>query len=457
MILKFCGAAGIVTGSCYLVDMGDEQILVDCGLFQGPKEVTALNYQPFDFNPTDISKVVLTHAHLDHIGLIPKLVKEGFDGDIIGTPATMDLAKIILEDSAGLQVSETEQENRRRVREGLKPRQPLYDKNDARVSFRLFKKVPYNKMYPVSDQITINYRDAGHILGSAITEMFVEDEETKKIVFSGDLGQPGSPIVADPTFIETADYLIIESTYGDKLHEGIDEREQLLLKYARETYKKGGKLMIPSFALERTQELLYTIGKLVKSGEFPNEKIFLDSPLATKATRIFEEHFECYDKEMRACKNPFNFKGLVYTPEAQDSMMLNDYNKPCVIIAGSGMCTGGRIRHHFKHGLWNPRNTVLFVGYQAEGTLGRVIIDGAKQVKMMGMIVAVGADIKSIHGFSAHADYKGLLRWARGFKRKPKNTFIVHGEPGARLALKSKLESEGFKCYLPAMGEGVEI
>jgi len=454
MKLTFCGAARIVTGSCYLVQTGKTKLLVDCGMFQGSKEINKLNYEDFSFDPKEIDYVLLTHTHIDHSGLLPKLAAKGFSGDIFATPATIDLCKIMLEDSAEMQVKETEDENRRRMRDGLSPRTPLYTKEEAQAACKLFKRVAYSKTYDLQGGISFRYRDAGHIIGSAIIELFAEG---KKIVFSGDLGQWNAAIVEDPTLIEDADYLLIESTYGDRLHNDAGKNEELLLKYAKETYNKGGKLMIPSFAVERTQEVLYAINHLMKSQHFPKEPIFLDSPLAIKATDIFMKYKGDFDEQARASRDPLGLKNITYTPTVQDSMKLNNYDQPCIIIAGSGMCTGGRIRHHFRHGLWNPKNTVLFVGYQAEGTLGRYILEGAKEVRMMGMTVDVKADIRRIDGFSAHADYKGLLRWLKGFKKKPKTVFIVHGEPQATEAFKEKLEEKGFSCRVPSMKETVEL
>jgi metallo-beta-lactamase family protein len=363
----------------------------------------------------------------------------------------------MLEDSAHIQVGETEQENKRRLREGLEPRVPLYTVEDVRECFPLFKRINYSEPRKINGSISVRYLDAGHILGSAFIEMFVtENGKTKKIVFSGDVGQWNNPIIKGPTLIEEADYLLIESTYGDRLHEETD-RDKLLLQYVKEAYNKGGKLMIPSFAIDRTQELLYAMNKMIRARTFPDEKVYLDSPLAMKATRVFEKHRECFGQEVTKVPNPFEFKGLIYTEHVKDSVKLNDYNGPCVIIAGSGMCTGGRIRHHFKHGLWNKKNTVLFVGYQAEGTLGRYILEGSKKVRMMGIEVVVNADIRRIGGFSAHSDYEGLLRWAAGFKKKPKRVFVMHGEPAAAAAFKEKLEDKGFDSYVPHLGETTEL
>jgi len=455
MKLTFCGAARIVTGSCYLIEAKGMKVLVDCGMFQGTKDTTRLNYRPFLFDPKQIDYVFLTHAHIDHSGLIPKLYAQGFKGKVICTAATADLCKIMLEDSAGLQENDTERENRQRKNQGLKLRKPLYTVRDAKSCFSLFKKIDYDKFYEFG-LVKVRYRDAGHIVGSASIEMYVEG---KKIVFSGDLGQWDVPIVKNPTLIEDADYVLVESTYGDREHEDLGIRDDLLLKTVLDTYKKGGRLMIPSFAVERTQELLYSFNKLIKQGKFPKEKIFLDSPLAIKATEIFKKHAKCcFDQEaLYKYKDPFSFPQLIYTLKTQQSKDLNNYTEPCVIIAGSGMITGGRIRHHLKHGISDPKNTVLFVGYQAKGTTGRYILEGAKFVKMMGMRIPVKASIEKINSFSAHADSKELVKWIKGFKKKPLKVFVVHGEEKSSRALKMSIEKEGYKGHVPKIGEKVEI
>ncbi len=459
MKITFCGAAKIVTGSCFLVETEEDRVLVDCGMFQGRKDIVKLNFEPFMFEPRDVSHVLLTHSHIDHSGLIPKLVKSGFTGKILATGATSDLCKIMLEDSAHIQELDTEAENRRRKRAGLEPREPLYTLEHVNEAVNLFDSVEYGKRRRITPNIEVCFRDAGHILGSSIIEMAVKEggKETK-LVFSGDLGQWDAPIVRDPTIIEDADYVFIESTYGDRLHEDVVNRSEHLLRHVKETYEKGGRLLIPSFAVERTQELIFAFNKLIKKGVFPEEKIYLDSPLAIKATEVFKKHRECFDEEaLTLFEEPLTYPRLVYSLSTEDSMKLNTITGPCVIIAGSGMCNGGRIRHHFKHGLWDSKNTVLFVGYQASGTLGRVLLDGATQVKMMGMNIVVKANVKKIDSYSAHADYKELIKWAKGFSKKPKKFFVVHGEKDSSEALKLKLEQEGMACHVPGLGETVEL
>ncbi len=456
MKLSFLGAARFVTGSCYLVEANGESILVDCGMFQGRKETTRLNYKPFKFDPMKISHVFLTHAHIDHSGLIPKLVKEGFSGKIHTTSATIDLCRIMLQDSAYIQEKDTEHENRRRKKKGLAPRKPLYTQEDAENAMKFFEVIDYNKKVKINDNITVKFRDAGHIIGSASIEMFLNDDrEDKKIVFSGDIGQWNVPIVKDPTLVEDADYVLIESTYGNRLHEG-GMRDEMFLKYIKETYDKKGILMIPSFAIERTQELLYALNKFVKIKEMPDEKVFLDSPLAIKATEVFKKNRKFFDKEaLTKYGSPFSFPNLIYSMKTEDSIKLNTYDKPCVIIAGSGMCTGGRIRHHFKNHIDDPKNTVMFVGYQAGGTLGRYILEGAKKAKFMGLKKDIKADIRKVNAYSAHADYKELIKWMNGFKKKPKKVFIVHGEEDSAKALKKKLKK--YNCHIPKLYESVKI
>ena len=459
MRLTFNGAARMVTGSCYLLETDGEKILIDCGMFQGSKEINKLNYEPFDFDPKKISFLLLTHAHIDHSGLIPKLVNEGFRGRIIATPPTVDLAKIMLLDAAHVNMDDTKHENKRREREGLPPREPLFTDEDVKSSYKFFRAVGYDAPFKLNDRLLMTFRDAGHILGSAIIELWASEEGgSTKMVFSGDLGQWDTPIVCDPTIIEEADYVFVESTYGDRVHEDTGIREDLLEKEVRSAYSKGGKLMIPSFAVERTQELLYYFHRLAREGRLPAEKVFLDSPLAIDATEVFKKNRDYLSPDVRKeFKDPFTFDRLQNLKSVQDSQMMNDYDEPCVIIAGSGMCNAGRIRYHLKYNLWKPENTLLFVGYQAQGTLGRVILEGAKMVRMMGLEIAVKAKISEIESFSAHADKKQLLRWVKGFKKKPKKVFIVHGEEPASLAFEAKLKDEGFRTHVPKMNETIEL
>jgi metallo-beta-lactamase family protein len=459
MKLTFNGAARIVTGSCYLLEAAGKKVLIDCGMFQGTKDITRRNYEPFSFNPREISHLLLTHAHIDHSGLIPKLVKNGFRGRIIATPPTIDLVKIMLEDSAHLNEDETEHENRRRLRMGLPPREPAYTLRDVRACFGLFQPLPYDKEAEVTNGIRMRFRNAGHILGSGIIELWArEGGKETKIVFSGDLGQYDTPLVDNPTTVPDADYVLVESTYGNRLHGDALTRGDLLSDAVADTFGRGGKLMIPSFAVERTQELLYYLHQLVRDREFPKEKIFLDSPLAIKATKVFSRNMRYFSPKLRdEFAEPFEFRGLDFLSSTRDSMSLNDYRAPCVIIAGNGMCSGGRIRHHLKHNLWKKQNTLLFVGYQAEGSLGRVILEGADMVRMMGLQIAVKAQIRQIDSFSSHADSKELLRWMGGFEKKPKKAFVVHGEEQSSMGLADALGRQGFETHVPVLGETVEL
>jgi metallo-beta-lactamase family protein len=459
MKLTFHGAAGMVTGSCYLLEAAGEKILIDCGMFQGSKEITRLNYEPFGFDPKAVSYVLLTHAHIDHSGLIPKLAKWGFRGTILATPPTTDLAKIMLEDSALVSQDDTAHENKRRLRAGLPPRKPLYEPEDVKTACQLFRRLDYDKPCALTDNLAVTFRNAGHILGSSIIELSVkEGGKTTRLAFSGDLGQGDTPLLDSPATVEDADFVLVESTYGNRSHGETGLREQLLSKEVQDAFKKGGMLMIPSFAMERTQELLYYLHRLDSGKAFPNELVFLDSPLAIKATKIFNSHLGYFSPALKKeFKAPFSFGKLKFLETSGESRSMNDYAKPCIIIAGSGMCTSGRIRYHLKYHLWNPQNTLLFVGYQAEGTLGRVILEGAKMVKMMGLEVAVKARVNRIESFSSHADSDGLVKWVAGFRKKPKKVFIVHGEEAASRALEANLRRAGFATHVPRLGESVEL
>jgi metallo-beta-lactamase family protein len=459
MKLTFNGAAGMVTGSCYLLEAAGERILIDCGMFQGSKEITRLNYEPFPFDPKTITCLLLTHAHIDHSGLIPKLVKKGFRGKIITTPPSVDLAEIMLEDAANVNKDETIHENKRRIRLGLEPRKPLYDMNDVKMTVGLFYKVEYDSPYAITKSLFATFRNAGHILGSSIIELTVKEAgKTTKIVFSGDLGPGESPVVGNPEVIENADFLIMESTYGNRPHDNTTMSEGLFSKEVLDTYQRGGMLMIPSFAVERTQELLYYLHRMERDRKMPEEMVFLDSPLAIEATKVFNKNMKYFSSKLKKeFQVPFTFKKLKFLKSVAESQTINDYAKPCIIIAGSGMCTSGRIRYHLKHHLWNSKNTVLFVGYQAEGTLGRYILEGAKMVRMMGIEVAVNAKVSHINSFSSHADGTGLVTWIRGFKSKPKKVFIVHGETNSAKGLESELIKLGFSTHIAKLGESVTL
>ncbi|SEF47311.1 metallo-beta-lactamase family protein [Caloramator fervidus] len=453
--VKFCGAAKSVTGSCYLIETSKRKFLVDCGLFQGKD--SKKNQDRFPFDPKEIDFVIISHAHIDHSGRLPLLIREGFKGSIYCTIATADLLKIMLIDSAHIQEMDTLHENKKRQRKGLPLIQPLYTVEDAeKVNDYLFT-IPYNFKQKIDDTIYINFKDAGHLLGSAIVEIYIEDNgKINKLVFSGDLGNINIPIIRDYEYVDYADYLIIESTYGNRFH-SISSETQDLCSIILNTTNKGGNVIIPSFAVGRTQEILYMLNKYIdieKRRQLSNIEIFLDSPLAEEATEVFKKHIECYDEEalrmLTMDKDILNFKNLKFTKTKEESMELNNKNG-VVIISSSGMCEAGRIRHHLKYNLWRKDSTIVFVGYQAEGTLGRRILDGSKKVKIFGEEIAVNAKIVNMPGLSGHADLQGLINWFKNIKGGvKKQIFITHGEIDASLNFKNIIENfTSTKCIIP--------
>lgn len=467
MDIQFLGAAKMVTGSNYLIKMDKYKILVDCGMFQGNNEKEEMNFKKFAFDPTTIDYLILTHAHIDHSGRIPKLVKDGFRGKILCTKSTYDLCKIMLIDSAKIQESDVMWENKKRQRRGQKLSEPLYTMKDAEDSLKYFEPYFYNQNIIVNDDINLKFRDAGHILGSSILELWVtEDGETNKIVFSGDLGMPGRPIIRDPEFIDDADYLILESTYGDTNHESYSSSTEKLIEIINNTVVKNGTVLIPSFAVGRTQELIYELNKYYEYNkdveEYMKVPIYIDSPMAVNATEVFEMNSNSFNDEARELilsgDNPFNFQNLRYIRSQEESMALNKSNYPKVIISASGMATAGRIRHHLKHNLWDPNNSLIFVGYQAEGTLGRILLDGVKKVKLLGEEIEVNLNIYDLEGFSAHADQKTLLNFIDKFKRKPKKIFLVHGEEGPANVLSAIIKERfNIDVIIPNIGDGFTI
>lgn len=444
MDIRFYGAAKMVTGSNYLIKTDEYNILVDCGMFQGSQELEKRNYEDFPYKPSEIDFLILTHAHIDHSGRIPKLVKEGFKGRIITTNPTYDLCKIMLKDSAKIQESDVEWENRKRQRSGKKPLEPLYTMEDAENSINYFEPYFYDQKIKLNDNVHLKFNDAGHILGSSIVELWVkEKDEEVKVVFSGDLGMPGRPIINNPSYIEEADYLVIESTYGDTIHETYEDSTDKLIDIINKTVLRGGTVMIPSFAVGRTQELIYQLNKYYEYNPDVEEHmkipIYIDSPMAIEATEAFKKNSSSFNEEARGLilrgDNPFEFDNLRYVKAQEESMALNKYTFPKVIISSSGMATAGRIRHHLKHNLWDGKNSLVFVGYQAEGTLGRILLDGKKKVKILGEEINVKSEIYDLEGFSGHADQNVLLDWIEKFKKKPKKIFIVHGEEDSATAL----------------------
>jgi metallo-beta-lactamase family protein len=454
------GGAGSVTGSNYLVENAQgKRLMVDCGLFQGGKQVEARNRQRWAFDPKGIPTLFLTHAHIDHSGRIPKLVKDGFRGKIIATPPTVELCRIMLLDSAHVQEMDAEWQTRKNRRKGKAPVLPLYTKQDAEESLRYFFPLERDRMITVEPGIKARLRNAGHILGSAAVEVWVEDERREiKIVFSGDLGKKGQLIVKDPDAITDADYLFIESTYGNRLHRSFEDSKEEFLESIRYAHSHGEKVIIPAFALERTQELLYLLGEFAREGMLPDIPIYLDSPLAIKATKIFRRNKRCYDEETSAIVkqgfDPFDTPNLLFTPTTEESIAINEREGPAIIIAANGMCTAGRIKHHLKHNLWRPGASIVIVGFQAQGTTGRKIVDGEKSVKIFREDVAVKAKVFTIGGFSAHADQKDLLEWVGNFAGSRPRVFVVHGEPTASEALARSIhERFGMEAHIPKWKE----
>ena len=438
MKIKFCGASTGVTGSCHLLTSGEHKILLDCGQFQGGKAQDALNYEKFPFEPSEIECVVLSHAHIDHCGRLPLLTKRGFEGKIYCTDATADLLSVMLKDSAYIHEKETEWKNRKAERAGREQVEPLYTIEDAEKALSLVSPILYDQQIEINSDMKIVFNDAGHILGSAITELWVtEDDKGSKIVFSGDLGMEGRPILRDPTYIKKADYVIMETTYGNRIHKELGTGVDKLIEIILNTTRRGGNVVIPSFAVGRTQELIYELNRFYDSNnEYRKEldKIFvyIDSPMATTATEISRRNAQVFDEETREYilkgDNPLEFKNLKFTRSSKESQDLNFNKEPKIIISASGMCEAGRIRHHLKHNLWNPKNSIVFVGYQGQGTLGRSLVEGIKMVTLFGEEIQVNAEIHNLEGFSGHADQNGLFAWLAHFEQKPKQIFLVHGE-----------------------------
>jgi metallo-beta-lactamase family protein len=442
------------------MSVNDMQILIDCGMYQGD-DSDKVNRAPFQFNPEHIDYLFLTHAHIDHSGLIPKLVKDGFQGKIITTSATADLAEIMLYDSAHIQEKDAEWLTKKSLRAGKDITfTPLYTVEDVKAAIPFFEKKLYAKIEHLGSGLKYRFIDAGHILGSGTLELWYQDSPVeKKIVFSGDIGKKGNPIINDPQQIERADYVVIESTYGNRLHKGMQESIDELVGAIKMTFKRGGNVLIPAFAVGRTQDILYTLNTLVREKRLNNLKVYVDSPLAEEATKVYLAHPECFDKDaMKMLQSKTdNALKLHFARSMEESQKINKIRSGAVIIAGSGMCDGGRIRHHFKHNLWRSECSVIFIGFQAEGTLGRRIVDGSKAVNVLGEEIAVKANIYTIGGFSAHADQKELLDWLSAFSNKPE-VFIVHGEESVSLKFEAVVKDRfNFITHVPQKREEFEI
>lgn len=465
MKIKFLGAAGEVTGSCFLVQTGNIQFLVDCGMLQGGRDAPVRNREPFDFEPAEIDFVLLTHAHIDHSGMLPKLVKEGYTGHIYATQATADLLDVLLPDSAHIQEVDAERASRKpRSKQGTHYglTTPVYMMADALQTLNHVKEIQYEDIIDLAPGIKCRFQDAGHILGSAIIEVWItEGDTTRKIVFSGDLGQPGRPILRDPTIIEEADILIMESTYGDRPHRTTHSTEEEMVGIFNRTLPRGN-IVIPAFAVGRTQEVIYGLLQLSQHDKINNLKVFVDSPMATKATAITMKHMELFDEEakkMLTWKKIGNaLPNLYFTESVEESQMLNKIRSGAIIISASGMCDAGRIRHHLRHNLGREECAIMITGFQAMGSLGRRLVDGVKTVRILGDEIPVRASIHTIGGLSAHADQPALMNWAKGFKKPPQHTFLVHGEANPAQCLASKLEAElNWNVHIPKRLEKISF
>lgn len=465
MRLHFLGANRQVTGSRYMLEVSGKQIFIDCGMFQ-EREFQCRNWEPSPIPPPEIDALLLTHAHLDHCGLIPRLVREGYRGPIYCTAPTEPLARIVIQDSAEIQAEDAAYKKKRHAREGRcgkHPEEVLYTEADAELSMSLFRGVPYRQSVQVTDDLSVTFHDAGHILGSAMLELVArENGRQLKLLFSGDIGQWNKPIIRDPTLFEDADYVVMESTYGDREHETAGDVESQLAEIIRETVARGGNVVIPTFAIERAQELLYHLSRLVHRDAIPDLPVYLDSPMSVDATDIFRRFPECFDAEtwnlIRSQQSPLKFPGLRMTRTAEESKAINRVKGSAVIMASSGMCNAGRIKHHLRHNLTRTDSTILFVGFQSHGTLGRQILDGQKSVRVHGESVPVRARVAQIYGFSGHADRSGLLKWLGALRQPPRQVFLTHGEEEAAEKLAKQIGAEmRWPVSVPEYREVVEL
>ena len=459
--ITFLGAAQSVTGSCYLVEAGNFRFLVDCGLYQ-EREFKGRNWEPFPIPPDTLDCVLLTHAHLDHCGLLPKLVNEGFRGTIYCVAATTEITEIMLLDSAKIQREDAEFKRRRHRkarRKGSYPEIPLYTIDDAKASLSLFSPAKYEKAVSIGKGVEATFYDAGHVLGSSMIKVRIrQNGEERTILFSGDIGRRDKPILRDPTLFEEADYVVTESTYGDRLLEPLEDATNKLADVINATVKSRGNIVIPSFALERSQEILYCLNEFLIEDRIPHLMVFIDSPMAVNITRVFKHYPELFDKEMaklmRQKKSPFDFRGLNLVRTAEESKAINRIKGTVIIIAGSGMCTGGRIKHHLVTNISRRESTILFVGYQASGTLGREIVNGAEKARILGKHYPVKARVVQINGFSAHADRAGLLNWLSSLRKPPRHLFVTHGESSVSQHFASLVrEKMGWKVAVPEYRE----
>jgi metallo-beta-lactamase family protein len=465
MRIKFLGATRQVTGSSYLLDAGGLKVLVDCGLFQ-ERDYSYRNWKPFPFPPDQIQYLLLTHVHLDHAGLVPKLVKEGFAGKILLTPASKELFPIVILDSARVQEEDAAFKKERHAKEGRRgpyPEVPLYTVKDAEKCFLLLKDIPYEEYLPLNEQVKICFHDAGHILGSAMIEVVVQEEsESRNIIFSGDIGQWDKPLANNPSVFDRADYVVMESTYGDRNHDNPQDIDDKLRKIVNDTIKAGGNLLIPTFAIERAQELLYHFNRLAHAKQIPYIVVFLDSPMAVAITSVFERYKKYFDKETQELfqngQSPFQFPGLKLVESVEASKAINQIKGSTIIMAGSGMITGGRIKHHLTREITRPESTLLFVGYQPAGTLGRQILDGVSPVRILGQTYPVRMKIQKLEAFSAHAGMNDLERWLNHFTTPPKHVFLTHGEEEPIQNLENYIRSKvGWEVSAPTYMEEYDL
>jgi metallo-beta-lactamase family protein len=463
--LTFLGAAGQVTGSCYLLQTNGRQILLDCGMFQGSKEVELQNEADFPFDPAKLDAVILSHTHLDHCGRLPKLVKHGFHSHVYLTDASYPLLELMLRDAAHLQMMDTEWENKRRERAGKPPLEPLYNLEDVEALLALRASVSYEQTITILPGVTASFHEAGHILGSSIVKLVIQDDNASKtLVFSGDLGNPKSPLLRDAATITHADVLLLESTYGDRDHKPLANTLVELRDIMQAADQNGGNVIIPAFAIGRSQDLLYWLGKLQRQGGLPQQQIFLDSPMAIQASKIYSQHTELFNIDdpefLKIAPQGWQawLKGLVYSETAEDSMAINRLSGGAIIIAGSGMCNGGRIRHHLKYNLWRRNAHVVIAGYQAQGTLGRLLVDGHhKTLKILGSEIHVAAKVHTLGALSAHADQSQLLQWSSHFEEPKPQLYLVHGEKNAALSLKTCFNRRGWEAHIPMVGDSINL
>lgn len=464
--LKFIGATRQVTGSCYLLETTTSTVLLECGMYQGSHQDEGRNRQAFPFDATKLDAVVISHTHLDHCGLLPKLVKDGYQGPIFMTPATHDLIEVMLNDAAFLAMKDIEWENKQRLRAGKPTIEALYTDRDVEEALRLRKVHPYDEAVNITPDISLVFHDAGHILGSAIVELKIRENKNKRtLVFSGDLGNSKTAMLDSPSIIKRADTLLMESTYGDRNHRSLDETLDEFRDALQTAMDAGGNVLIPAFTIGRTQEILFWLGKFYREGHLKQQKVFLDSPMAIAASKIYFKHLHLFnDEDSRAFRDTVKrgwnewLPPLDYTRSTEESMQINTITGGAIIIAGSGMCSGGRIRHHLKNNLWRNNTRVIIVGFQAQGTLGRALVDGAKRVSIFGKDIAVNASIHTLGGFSAHADQSQLLDWAGGFSEPRPDLYLVHGEIEKMLELQKQLHHHRqWHANIPQSGETIQL